>query len=219
MAVLVHRVAPEAQLLVVPVLAQDGGSEHDLARGIRFAVARGARVVSVSATVPAQDGELADAVGEAARRGVLVVAAAGNDQADLDQFPTYPAALPAPNLVAVAAVDREGRPTGGTNVGRHAVDVAAPGLEVPSRRGDGSSWTVTGSSPATALTAGTAALVLGAAPALDARGVRAVLLRGARPVRGLADAVASAGRLDAGRSVEAAVVLDCARRALAPTAR
>jgi subtilisin family serine protease len=90
-------VAPEARLLAVKVLDDDGGTWEDVAWGIRYAVDRGARVVNLSLgaslvgaqalTVAAEltggSDPIIEAVRYAADRGGLVVAAAGNSSTPL----------------------------------------------------------------------------------------------------------------------------------------
>lgn len=81
-------VAPDARILPVKALDEDGGSFEDIALGIRYAVDHGASVVNLSlGALPGVQalvitGVIADvqeAIAYARERGVVVVAAAGND--------------------------------------------------------------------------------------------------------------------------------------------
>jgi subtilisin family serine protease len=81
-------VAPDAKILPVKALDEDGGSFEDIALGIRYAVDHGADVVNLSlGALPGAQalvitGVIADvqeAIAYARERGVVVVAAAGND--------------------------------------------------------------------------------------------------------------------------------------------
>lgn len=128
--------APDATVLPVRVYADPDGEDGlgvDAARtaeGIRAAVNRGARVVNVSLSFPADHPELREAVAAATAQGALVVASAGNlstlGEDDDPTAPRYPAAYP--EVLAVAAVDAADQ-VADTVVGGH-VDVAAPGTEV-----------------------------------------------------------------------------------------
>jgi subtilisin family serine protease len=130
--------APSAQLLVAKVVgAKQTISVEAEAKAIRWAVARGARVINMSLgglrspNDPSLDTYSrleADAVAYAVRKGVLVVAAVGNaDQAPKRpwQFAAYPAALP--HVLGVSALTRRGDSPPFSN--RDAVynDLAAPG--------------------------------------------------------------------------------------------
>ncbi|MCZ7527377.1 MAG: S8 family serine peptidase [Acidimicrobiia bacterium] len=86
----------------------------------------GVRVINLSLGGSGYSQTIADAVGYARQRGVLVVAAAGNDGADT---PTYPAALD--GVLAVTATDRNDQLAPFSNFGSW-VDVAAPGVDITS---------------------------------------------------------------------------------------
>src|SRR5205823_5202141 len=77
---IIHLVAPDAQLLIVRVLDADGrGNMVDVAAGIRWAVNQGAKVINLSLGSSTHSGDaLEHALDEAVTRGVVVVAAAGN---------------------------------------------------------------------------------------------------------------------------------------------
>src|SRR3954447_14167609 len=124
-------VAFKAKLMVVRVLGDDGGgSTGAVAQGIRYAAANGARVITLSLETDVDDPRMRSAVQAAAAANALVVASAGNSGIDVDSHPTFPAAIPAPNVVAVAATDpTAGRTLAGfSNYGRLTIPVAAPGV-------------------------------------------------------------------------------------------
>ena len=124
-------VAPEASILPVRVLAADGsGRSEDVGRGIRWAVDHGADVVNVSleAVAPTDGSARAPgvptaAVRYAARRGVLVIAAAGNERGSAA---SYPADSP---IVLVGAVDPDDRSASFSTVDRRDGFVA-PGVQI-----------------------------------------------------------------------------------------
>ncbi len=130
--------SPSAQLLVAKVVDRDGSVPVDAeARGIRWAVDAGARVINVSLgglRDPADDDrdtfsdEERDAVEYAVAHGVLVVAAVGNgDQAPVEpwRYASYPAALP--QVVGVGALARSGRIPAFSNRDPMYLDLVAPG--------------------------------------------------------------------------------------------
>ncbi len=135
--------APAAQLLVAKVVERDGTIPVEAeVRAIRWAVARGARVINMSLggvrdpSNPEFDtySQLeADAVAFALSRGAVVVAAVGNsDQAPAEpwRFAFYPAALP--HVLGVSAVGRDGSVPGYSNRDPVFNDLAAPGADIVS---------------------------------------------------------------------------------------
>jgi len=123
-------VAPQAQIMAVRVLDGDGGGTTDtIVEGINFAAGNGATVINMSLGGPpdAEDTAMANAISEAERANVVVVAAAGNESEDNDEVPTTPCTFGNANLICVAAVTRSGQRSGFSNFGRTTVDLGAPG--------------------------------------------------------------------------------------------
>jgi subtilisin family serine protease len=145
-----------------------------------------------------------DAIGAAVAANALVVFAAGNSGADIDVIRQYPALYP--DVVAVAATDRNDRKTWFSNYGP-SVDVAAPGANIYATIRGGYGYQE-GTSMAAPHVAGVAALAWSANRALTNAQVRAV-------VEGSCDDIAAAnpgldgllgrGRVNALRAVTAAV--------------
>lgn len=195
-------------IMPVKVLGADGSGTHEqVAAGIRWAVDRGARVLNLSLGGSDSSTTLAGAVAYARERGAMVVAAAGN--AGLDAV-SYPAAYP--GVVAVAATDEADALYGWSNRGS-AVAVAAPGTNFTTLAGGGYG-SFAGTSSATPVVAGIAALGLAWAPSAAADAVTRALTSTAAAVDGV-----SAGRVDAYRTLTAlrAPVATAAARAAKPT--
>ncbi len=121
--------APRAAVLPVRVLEADGSGYSDvIANGIIRAADRRPQVVNLSLGLGVDDPAIRRAVAYAQRRGVLVVAAAGNSACPLLLRPTeYPAAYS--GVVGVGSVDRSLAASSFTSCGSW-VDVAAPGGDV-----------------------------------------------------------------------------------------
>jgi subtilisin family serine protease len=193
-------VAPHAKLMIVKVLGADGsGSEGDVAAGILYAVRNGARIINLSMAGAQDDPTLESALQVAHDAGVLVVAAAGNNGADLDTTPAYPASAPLDNVVAVASTDERGRLAGDSAYGAGSVAIAAPGEDIDSTATGGRYAVRSGTSQAAAHVTGVLALEAAAKPAATAEELRAALLDGARP----ASLPVAAGALDAAGALRA----------------
>jgi hypothetical protein len=181
-------VAPRCRGLILPVFRDEGQrlSQLDLARAIERAVQEGAHVINVSGGERAQTGEadaiLENALRRCAENNVLVVAAVGNDGCACLQIPAA-----VPSVLAVGATDARGVPLASSNWGAdyRANGVLAVGHEVDGARPGGGTATLTGSSFATPLVAGVAALLLdaqrGAGRELDPAQVREAILATASP--------------------------------------
>lgn len=158
--------APRCRGLILPVF-RDGGDgrvpQLDLARAIEQAVEAGAHVINISGGEQAADGS-ADPILDRALRlcedhGVLVVSAAGNDGADTVQVPAA-----VPSVLAVGAAAADGRPLDISNWGAayRTHGILAPGQDIEGAAPGGGLAHLTGSSFATPLVAGTAALLVAA---------------------------------------------------------
>src|SRR3954469_13465969 len=208
----VEGVAPGAKVLVIRVLGDDGsGSTDDVAAGIDYAVSHGADVINLSLgpdTPLVGNGSGFDsAIDRALDRGVVVVAAAGNNMLPSCEQPSGGG-----RLLCVAAVDRSGGKAFYSNFGG-SLGISAPGGSAFGAESDDILSTyastrpdlglynyVAGTSQATPHVAGVAALLVG----LGVRGQAAVqrILATAHDV-GLPgpDAIYGAGIVDAQAAV------------------
>jgi membrane-anchored mycosin MYCP len=219
-------VAPDVTILPIRVADEaTDTSSATLAKGVRAAVDGGARVVNVSASTSAKDGELEAAVAYAASRDVLVVASAGNSAQQGNPTP-YPAAFD--GVVAVGAIERSGKPASFSDTGDY-LDLAAPGVDVCSiGPGGPGQWEASGTSYAAPFVAGVAALVRAYHPKLTAAQVKRRLEATAdRPPANVPDASLGWGTVNPAAAVTAllpeegtagAVMAPAAPNAIPPSA-
>ena len=114
---------------------------------------------------------------------MLFVVSAGNDGADIDETPVWPASLPLDNLLVVTSADDSGLPARGSNWGRERVDLAVPAEEILVTGFDGRVREVSGSSYAAARVSALAACLLAAHPEWTAPALKsAILARAEKPV-------------------------------------
>jgi subtilisin family serine protease len=175
------------------------GTTFSIVKGLDWAMERHAQVINMSFAGPA-DPVTARTLAEAARAGIVLVAAAGN------AGPGSPPLFPAddPNVIAVAATDESDRLFKFSTPGPH-IAVAAPGVDMIVAAPNGRYNIMSGTSLAAPLVSGVVALMLGRNPTLDPKAVRNILMATARdlgpPGR---DDLYGAGLVDASRAVEAA---------------
>lgn len=170
-------VAPSARILAVRAFDPAAGSEgttFSILKGLEWSVQKGARVINMSFAGP-QDPIMARLLAAASKKGIVLVAAAGN--AGPKSPPLFPASDP--NVIAVTATDAEDRLFQGSNRGHH-VAVAAPGVNLLLPTPGGSYGMNTGTSFAAAHISGIAALVLEREPGLTPDSVRRIVLSTAR---------------------------------------
>ncbi len=152
--------APEAT--VIPLRQNDEkgtGNVGTLTAAIEAAVAAGADIINISQDttqpVPA-DSRLAQAVREARRKNIVVVASAGNDGVDGRLKKTYPASYP--GVLAVASSDRNNERAAFSQSGDF-IGVAAPGVDMVSTVPKGGQCVDNGTSFSAPYVAGIAALL------------------------------------------------------------
>lgn len=150
-----------ATILPIQVLTDDGeGYSDTVADGIRYAADRGADVISMSLGAPDPDGYLKNAIDYATSKGVILVAAAGNDGCDCIIYPAN-----YPDVVAVGASTVEDKRASFSSYGSN-LDIMAPGagtIKAPywqnSNRTTSYTSTANGTSIATPIISGAVALV------------------------------------------------------------
>ncbi|MFF8969325.1 type VII secretion-associated serine protease mycosin [Streptomyces sp. NPDC014995] len=177
-------IAPEAKILPVRVILEDGDPARTrarntrgnaLAEGIRWAADQGADVINLSLgddsasahPEPAED----EAVQYALKKGSVVVASAGNGGEKGDHI-SYPAAYP--GVIAVTAVDRYGT-RASFSTRRWYATVSAPGVDVVIADPDHKYYEGWGTSAAAAFVSGAVALVKAAHPGLTPAQIKNLL--------------------------------------------
>ncbi|MFE2154191.1 type VII secretion-associated serine protease mycosin [Streptomyces lavendulae] len=177
-------IAPHARILPVRVILEEGdpgraqardSKSGALAEGIRWAADHGADVINLSL---GDDSDTAhheaaedEAVQYALGRGVVVVASSGNG-GERGDHTSYPAAYP--GVIAVAAVDRQGRKAPFST--RHwYASVSAPGVDVVIADPDRAYYEGWGTSAAAAFVSGAVALVKAAHPGLSPAQIKKLL--------------------------------------------
>lgn len=123
---------------------------------------------------------LAEAIEAHRRRGILFVAAAGNDGHDTDHYPLFPAAYTHSNVIAVAAATDRGELTSFSREGRRSVHLAAPGDRILSTWPPDQYLFLPGTSMAAPFVTGAAALLAADDPTRSAAEIRNLLLAGSR---------------------------------------
>lgn len=180
-------VAPQAKIIPIKVLNASGqGYNADIANGVLEAADRGAKIINLSLGGTDNSETLRRAIADVQARGVVVIAAAGNDGVST---PFYPAANE--GVIAVAAVDQARRKADFSNHGDY-IDIAAPGVAIGSTKKGGGVASMSGTSMASPHVAGAAALLMAQYPNLKAGHVLRLMQSGGQATSGFSGNVPKA---------------------------
>jgi thermitase len=142
-------------LMNVKVMGDDGSGDYAaLIQGITWAADHGAKVINMSLGGTSASASLENAINYAWNKGVVVVAAAGNNANSTPFYPAYYS-----NVIAVAATDQYDQRAVFSNYGDW-VDVGAPGRNIYSTIPSNSYQYMSGTSMASPMVAGLSALVM-----------------------------------------------------------
>lgn len=172
-----HGIAPKAKILPINVFDRYGGFDYILAEAILYAVENGADVINMSLGAPFEMPLVEEAIKKAVEKGVVIVAAAGNDGAI---YYNYPASYD--GVITVGATNDKNKKAYFTTYGP-SIDVVAPGEDVYSTLNTAAKSTfekLSGTSMASPIVAGVAALIKSKHPNLNTYEVEYILENTAR---------------------------------------
>jgi subtilisin family serine protease len=187
-------VADNVRIMSIKAVPNGDEYDKDIANAIRFAVDHGAKVVNMSfgKKISPHKEWVDAAIKYAASKDVLLVQASGNDNQNIDDKPEFPNdnfldGTTSDNLISVdASAWKEDTTLAAnfTNYGKNT-DLFAPGVKVTSIDADAEFNTADGTSFASPITAGIAALILEYYPKLTAAQVKEAILASATPLKGV----------------------------------
>lgn len=196
------------QIMPLKFLGKGGyGSVKDAIESINYAIDRkrngvNIRIISASWGSTQYSKALEDAIRAAGEADILFVAAAGNSSSSNDKQPHYPSNYNLPNVISVAALDRNDQLASFSNFGVKTVHIAAPGREIVSTWLSDDYREASGTSMATPYVSGTAALILANTPDLSVEELRAKVLKSVDKIDSLNGKVETGGRLNAAKALE-----------------
>jgi subtilisin family serine protease len=180
---LIHLVAPTARIMPLKAFHADGSASlFDIDRAIRYAADHGASVISMSFSYSISSDILQAAVSYAQSRGVMMIAAAGNDGKSMA---AYPASYH--GVVGVGSTNFSDRRSVFSNFGKSA-RTSAPGEALVTLYPGGNYAAVWGTSFSTALVSGAVTLMRSIAPRLRSGSLGDILEHGVHIDQGMGEA-------------------------------
>src|ERR1051325_8692845 len=160
------------------------------------------RVISASWGSTQKSRALEDVIRKAGDAGILFVAASGNASTNNDRSPHYPSSYNLPNVISVAALDRNDQLATFSNYGVKSVAIAAPGVDILSTWLGDEYEEKSGTSMATPVISGVAALIVAHNPNITVDQLREKILASVDPLDSLKGKVATGGRINAAKAVK-----------------
>jgi thermitase len=205
-------VAHKVSIMAVKYYSDKNTGAENLRNSIKalnWAIDHGANIINYSGGGPEFSAEEYTALKRARDKGVLLVAAAGNERqnSDLVENYYYPCAYRLENIICVAAINIRNDMLSSSNWGKTRVDVAAPGENIlstiPGLKDKAGKYMggryayMSGTSQATAFVTGLAALLLAKNHALKPEQIRDIVRSSVDKLPNLRDKVYSGGKVNA----------------------
>jgi len=196
-------VAPKVSLMILKYFDPKSASNNlvNTIKAFDYAVRMNAHVINYSGGGLEFSKKEFMAVKRAEQKGILFVAAAGNERTNSDFNKYYPADYDLDNIISVTAINPTQRVLSSSNYGVNTVDIAAPGENIYSTLPDKSFGPMTGTSQATAFVSGVAALLMSHNRDFDAKAVRKYILRTGDSLKWLKTKTQTSKKLNVYRSL------------------
>ena len=197
----------KAEIMPLKFLGKGGfGTTKNAIEAINYVIDRkqhgvNIRIISASWGSTAYSKALEDVIRKAGEEGILFIAAAGNSSENADFRPHYPSGYKLPNMISVAATDRNDNLASFSNYGVKSVHLAAPGKDIRSTWLKGTYRDASGTSMATPYASGVAGLILASDPNMPLEKLKEKLLNSVDKLDSLAGKTVTGGRLNAAKAV------------------
>ena len=183
------------------------GTTKDAIEAINYVIDRkkagvNVRIISASWGSTQKSRALEDVIRKAYENDILFVAASGNASTNNDRSPHYPSSYNIPNVISVAALDRNDQLAKFSNWGVKSVAIAAPGVDILSTWLGNQYEEKSGTSMATPVVSGVAALIVSENQRISVDELKKRLLASVDPLPVLKGKVTTGGRINAAKALE-----------------
>lgn len=199
---IIKSIYPDVKILALKYYNPNASGLDNLnstVEALKYAVDNNVDVINYSGGGPEAAAEELRVLKEAERKGILVVAAAGNEESNIDDKKKayFPASYGLKNIITVTAHDEDLKILSSSNYGKLSVDIVAPGYRIKSSLQNGRAGYLTGTSQATAFVTGVAALIKSQYPQLSTDKIKEIIKKSAHKELAFESKCSTAGRLDA----------------------
>ena len=206
---IVKSVFPDVKLLALKYYNPKASGQANLdatIKALQYAVDKNVDVINYSGGGPEASVEELRVLKAAEKKGILVIAAAGNERSNIDdkRHAYYPASYGLSNIITVGAHDDALNIIPSSNFGKNSVDIAAPGHRIRSAIPNSAAGYMTGTSQATAFVTGVAALIKSQYPGMKFDQIKNIILSSSLKVKTFEGKILGSGKLDAGKALELA---------------
>jgi subtilisin family serine protease len=189
------------------------GTTKDAIEAINYVIDRkkagvNVRIISASWGSTQKSRALEDVIRKAYENDILFVAASGNAHTNNDRSPHYPSSYNVPNVVSVAALDRNDQLAKFSNWGAKSVAIAAPGVDILSTWLGNRYEEKSGTSMATPVVSGVAALIVSENQRISVDELKKRLLSAVDPLPVLKGKVTTGGRINAAKALQLQIMSD-----------
>ena len=203
---IIKSVFPDVKILSLKYYNPNvSGKENLIAavKALRYAVEKNVNIINYSGGGPEMSSEELRILRLAEKKGILIVAAAGNEKSNIDdkRHAYYPASYNLPNIITVMAHDKNAKILNFSNYGKLNVDISAPGHGIRSSFPHEQAGKLTGTSQATAFVTGVTALIKSQFPKLSAVQIKKIIRNSARKRKSLEGKCITGGILDAEKAL------------------
>jgi cell wall-associated protease len=200
-------IADNVRIMAIKAVPNGDEYDKDVANAIYYAVDNGAKVINMSfgKKLSPNKNWVDAAFKYAAEKDVLLVQASGNDGQNVDEKPQYPndtfedgSVTDMDNVICVgasSASDDENLAASFSNYGKRNVDVFAPGVKVTSLDLDSEYNVADGTSFASPIVSGIAALIFSYYPKLSAKQIKSAIMQSAKPINNMVKQPGSSERV------------------------
>jgi subtilisin family serine protease len=204
---IIKSVYPDVKIIPLKYYAPTKSGQENLdatIKALSYAVEKNVDVINYSGGGPEPSLDELKILKEAERKGILVIAAAGNEQSNIDikNNSYYPASYNLSNIITVTAHDQNLKILNSSNWGRNTVTISAPGKRINSAIPNQRAGFMTGTSQATAFVSGVVAMLLSENSELTPLQIKNILVKSSKKHEHLAKKCLSSGILDAYKAIK-----------------
>jgi len=190
-------VMDDVTLMGVKFLSDEGsGTLADAVEAIDYATKMNVDIMSNSWGGGGYSKSLEDAIKAARNKGIVFVAAAGNDNSNNDSRPSYPATYQVENVISVASHTAQDTLSSFSNFGKRTVHVAAPGSNILSTTPNSEYKVFSGTSMATPHVSGVIGLLVAENGRIPVQELRERLMGTSTPAAAYRRTTVAGGRVN-----------------------